>query len=150
MKAGKLVILMLEDDENDILFVQRATERCGAGHTVNAVHNGVQGIEYLRGEGPYADRQKFPLPNVILTDLKMPEMDGFAFLRWLRSHPECGVIPSIVFSSSPLDVDVREAYRLGANSYITKPRDLNELVDTLRATYEYWSRCECPRMPNGC
>ena len=150
MKNGRLRILLVEDEDNDIILVQRATERGGAGHTVYAVRDGEEAVHYLRGEGQYADRQKFPLPNVILSDLKMQSMDGFEFLRWLRGHPECSVIPTIVFSSSRQERDVREAYRLGANSYITKPSTAEELMQVLKATYEYWSRCECPPAPKGC
>src|SRR6266567_4843344 len=148
MNSGKLDILLAEDWDTDIFFVREATERVGASHTVHAVRDGREAIQYLRGEGQYADRKKFPLPNLILTDLKMPGMDGFEFLRWLRKHPdECSIIPTIVFTSSYLEEDVREAYRLGANSFITKPTALKELVDVLRVTYEYWSRCKCPPRP---
>src|SRR5882724_6304936 len=133
MKRGRLDILLIEDDDNDIYFVKRATEQGPAGHTVHAVHDGEEAICYLRGEGPFADRKKFPLPNIILTDLKMPRMNGFEFLSWVRKHPECRIIPVLMYSSSHLDADIREAYRLGANSYITKPRGLDELVDLLHA-----------------
>ena len=149
MKTGRLIILLVEDEENDVLFVQQATKKGNAGHIVHSVHHAEEAIHYLRGEGKYADRNKFPLPNVILTDLKMPRMNGFEFLRWLRSHPECSIIPTIVFSSSHLEADVKEAYRLGASSYIAKPRVLNELEEILRVIYEYWSRCECPPASGG-
>jgi CheY-like chemotaxis protein len=150
MRNGRLVILLVEDEENDILFVRHATEKSNANHTLNAVHDGKEAIRYLRGEGLYADRQKFPSPNVVLTDLKMPGMNGFDLLKWLRSHPECSVIPVIVYSTSRLEADVREAYRLGANSFIYKPTDLNELVDIFETIYDYWSKCECPPTPNNC
>ena len=150
MKSGRLRILLVEDEDNDIFLVQRATERGGAGHRVYPVRDGEEAIHYLRGQGMYADRQKFPLPNVILSDLKMQRMDGFEFLQWLRSHPECSVIPTIVFSSSRQESDVRQAYRFGANSYITKPSTAEELMQVLHAIYEYWSRCECPPPPKGC
>ena len=148
MRNGRLDILLIDDEESDRFFAQQATKKAGAAHRIHAVHSASEAVNYLRGVGPYADRQKFPLPNVILTDLKMPNMDGFAFLRWLRNHPKCSIIPTIVYSSSPLDTDVREAYRLGANAYIVKPSGLNELVETLRLMYEFWSRCECPPPPS--
>ena len=150
MKRGRLDILPVDDDDHDIFFVQKAMERAGAGDTVHPVHDGEEAIHYLRGEGMYADRTKFPVPNLILCDLKMPRMDGFGFLEWLRSHPECSIIPMIIYSSSALESDVRAAYRHGANSYIVKPIDLDEMVETLRTMYQYWSRCECPPMPDGC
>ncbi len=144
MKRGHLVILLVEDDENDIVLVSKAIQAAGAGHSIRAVRDGEQAIQYLQGLDRYSDRQKFPIPNVVLTDLKMPRMGGFELLQWLRTNPPFSVIPAIIYSSSALEKDVREAYRLGANSYITKPTSLSGLVDTLRILYEYWSRCECP------
>ncbi len=144
MKRGRLVILLAEDDDNDIFFVRRATQASNAGHTVHAVHDGAQAIEYLRGQGAYADREKFPLPNIILTDLKMAGMDGFDLLRWLHDNPDCSVIPTIVYSSSTLEADVRLAYRCGANAYIKKPGSVTELAETLGLIYDFWSRCEIP------
>jgi CheY-like chemotaxis protein len=86
---------------------------------------------------------------VILTDLKMPGMHGFEFLKWLRDHPESSIIPVIVYSSSRLEPDVRKAYSLGANCYLAKPHRLDEMRHTLRLLYEFWSRCECPPMPSN-
>jgi len=137
-------MLLVEDDENDIVLVRKAIETAGAGHWVHAVYDGEQAIQYLQGLGPFADRQKFPIPNVVMTDLKMHKMGGFELLRWLRTNPMFSVIPTIVYSNSALEADVRQAYQLGANSYIAKPTSLSGLVDTLRILHEYWSRCECP------
>src|SRR5579864_4283524 len=120
MKRGRLIMLLVEDEEHDVFFVRRATEQAGAEHWVHAVQDGEEAIRYLMGEGQYADREKFPAPNVILTDLKMPGMDGFAFLHWLRNNPRYSVIPIVVYSNSHLEEDVRAAYQAGANSYIVK------------------------------
>lgn len=144
MKRGHLVILLVEDDENDIILVRKAIETGRAGHSVHVVRDGEQAVAYIQGVDGFTDRQKFPMPNVVLTDLKMPKMSGFDLIQWMRANPQFSVIPTIVYSSSALDKDVREAYRLGANSYIAKPHSLGALVDTLRLIYEYWSRCECP------
>ena len=143
-------ILLVEDDPNDVFFVQDAIEKSARGHKLYAVKDGDEAIAYLQGRGAYANREAYPVPNIILTDLKMPEMDGFEFLQWLKEHPECGMIPAIVFSSSRQDADVRKAHRLGANAYIMKPTSLAELVDVLRTTYEFWSHCERPPMPKHC
>ncbi len=143
VKRGKLYILLVEDDDPDIFFVKRATE-AENGHEVQAVHDGNEAIGYLRGEGKYADRGKYHLPNVILTDLKMPGMDGFAFLEWLRANPQHSIVPVVVYSNSHMERDVREAYRLGANAYIAKPSALKDMVHMLRLIYEFWSRCEIP------
>jgi len=147
VKRGRLIILLVEDSDHDVFFVRRATEQGGAGHEVYAVPEGGEAVRYLQGEGQYANRQEFPVPNIVLTDLKMPGMNGFEFLRWVRDHSEYGIIPVIVYSSSSVEEDVREAYSLGANSYMVKPSDLTAMIDLLRATWEFWSRCECPPMP---
>lgn len=146
MRTHGLIILMVEDDEGDIFFMKHALEKAAAGHTAHFVANGEEAIAYLTGQGKYADRSKFPLPNIILTDLNMPKRDGLEFLHWLRSHPQNAVIPTIMFSSSGQASDVQKAYELGANSYMTKPSNINELVDLIRVTYEYWCRCERPPM----
>lgn len=150
MLRGRLDILLIEDDPNDVFFVRDAIAKSGRGHRLYAVTDGNEAIAYLKGQGQYANREAHPVPNIVLTDLKMPGMDGFEFLQWLKEHPECGIIPAIVFSSSRHDADVRKAYRLGANAYIMKPTRLAELVDVLHSTYEFWSHCERPPMPKHC
>jgi CheY-like chemotaxis protein len=142
MERGRLVILLVEDDDNDIFFVRRATE--AGGHSLFGVHNGEEAVLYMKGFGEFADREKFPIPNVVLTDLKMPRMDGLELLRWIRSNPRYGVIPTMVYSSSHLESDISQAYALGANAYLAKPSNLKELIEILRLTYEFWSKCERP------
>jgi CheY-like chemotaxis protein len=112
--------------------------------SLHLVDNGEEAIQYLCGSGKYSERNNFPFPTVILSDLKMPRMNGFELLRWVRKHPECSVIPTILFSSSAVEADVKEAYRLGANSYLVKPARMEEFVDLLRLVCEYWTRCERP------
>jgi len=144
LKEQTLTILLLEDDPHDVFFIQRAMEQASVAHTLQAVANGEEGIAYLRGDGPYSDRMKYPVPNIILTDIKMPRMDGFEFLHWLRHHPEWSVIPTIVLSSSSIDSDVRRAYEAGANAYLRKPSSQAELAEIIRITSKYWCMCERP------
>jgi len=98
----------------------------------------------------FADRKAYPVPNIILTDLKMARMGGFEFLHWLKAHPECAVIPTIVFSASSDPGDVKKAYDLGVNSYMVKPTALKDLAELIRVTYDYWSLCERPDRPPNC
>jgi len=147
VKRGHLVILLVEDDDNDVFLVRKAAQAENAGHLVYAVRDGEQAIAYLKGNYEFSDREKFPVPNVILTDLKMPKLGGLELLHWLRTNTDYGVIPTIVYSSSHFEKDVREAYRLGANSYMCKPATLSGLIEMLHVIYEYWSRCECPPLP---
>ena len=136
---------MVDDDPNDQLLVKTALEHNSLDASLKVVRDGEEAMHYLKGDEPFSDREAFPFPNVILTDLKMPGMDGFELLRWVRKQPECGTIPTIVFSSSQMEEDVRQAYKLGANSFLVKPNDLKELVRLMRVIYEYWSRCEGAR-----
>jgi CheY-like chemotaxis protein len=141
---GDFKILVVDDSEDDLFFIKRALDRVGIGKTVNYVHNGLEAIEYLSGNGWFSDRQQYPFPTIILSDLKMPRMDGFELLRWVRDHPDCGVIPTILFSTSVIEADVREAYRLGANAYMVKPSKFQEMDDLLRRLCEFWTHCERP------
>jgi CheY-like chemotaxis protein len=144
-----LRVLMVDDSEEDIFFVQRAFEKSGVADFFQSVKDGSEAISYLRAEGAFSDRGKFPFPNVLLTDLKMPGMDGFALLEWLQRHHECKVIPTIALTSSSIESDIHQVYVLGCNAYIVKPNDFNELVKTIKITYDFWSRCQTPKPPPG-
>src|SRR5262245_26034988 len=120
------------------------------GKSCIVVEDGEEAIKYLRGEGMYADRETYPFPTVILSDLKMPRMSGFELLRWVREHPECSVIPTLLFTSSAVPSDIKEAYQLGANAYMVKPRDHKEFEEFLRLTCQYWKRCERPAALQKC
>ena len=147
---GNFKILVVDDSDDDLFFIRKALDRVGIGKTVNSVHDGQEAIDYLCGHGEFSNRQKFPFPTIILSDLKMPRMSGFELLRWVREHPDCGVIPTILFTSSAIEDDVREAYRLGANAYMVKPSKPEELDELLRTVCEFWSRCERPVHLENC
>lgn len=149
MDPGQLVILLVEDDEHDVFFLRRATEEITHGPFLCAVSNGQEAISYLTGARPFADRTKFPFPNLLLTDLKMPIMNGFQLLSWLKATPGYGLLPTIVYTSSHFHEDVVRAYRSGANSFITKPTQFTEMVRVLRMLCEYWGLCQIPRL-SGC
>ncbi|MDB6022215.1 MAG: response regulator receiver protein [Pedosphaera sp.] len=148
MREG-LPILLIEDSENDIMLVKLALKRAGVKNPVQAAHDGQEAIDYLQGSGPFADRSKFPFPDVIVSDLKMPRMGGFEVLEWLRQHPECTVIPFIVLSASKQEADIQRAYGLGANSYMVKPASLNELQRMVKLACDYWCICEKPEYPRN-
>jgi CheY-like chemotaxis protein len=147
---GNFKILLVDDSKDDAFFVEKALNESGMGQSLNIVESAEEAILYLTGTGRYSERSAFPFPTVILSDLKMPRMSGFELLRWVRQHPECGVIPTILFSSSAIEADVVEAYRLGANAYMVKPTVLEEFIDLLRLTCEYWTRCERPPARQKC
>jgi CheY-like chemotaxis protein len=140
---------MVDDSEHDAFFVERALKKSGVSTFFHAVEDGLQAISYLRRQGIYSDTDKFPFPNVLLCDLKMPRLDGFGLLEWLQKHTECKVIPTIVFSSSAHETDVHRSYVLGANAYLVKPHASEDLANLLKMTYQFWSACQVPEPPPG-
>jgi CheY-like chemotaxis protein len=139
-----LLILSAEDDPNDVIFIKRAFTKNGSVNPIHACSNAADAIAYLEGAGRYADRSRFPVPSLLITDIKMPGSDGFELLAWLRSNPECRLIPAIVLSASSQEEDIRRAYELGANAFIKKPSDFNELTRTIGLMAEFWEICEKP------
>ena len=143
-------ILIAEDDDNDAMLLQRALRKIGVRNPFHISKNGTDVLEYLKGNPPYENRGTHRFPRIIFTDLKMPEMDGFALLEWLQKHPECNVIPRIVLSSSNDPSDVIKAYRLGVNAYLMKPGNFDDFTRMLRVTIDFWTMCEKPPLPPKC
>jgi len=140
-------ILLAEDDPNDVLLIQRAFQKAGLKNALQAVRDGEQAIEYLAGKGGYADRDRYPFPYLLLLDLKMPGTDGFEVLRWLRDQPAMRRLLVVVLTSSNLQADVDRAYELGANSYLVKPVEFDEMVAMIRRFEAYWT--EINRIPTS-
>jgi CheY-like chemotaxis protein len=145
-----LTILIIEDDPNDVILLKRALTREDINNPIQVVHDGQEALDYLQGEGKYADRAKFPFPSVVFTDLKMPRMSGFDVLEWLRKHPECSVIPVIILTASKLDEDIKKAYQMGANAYLVKPSQIGDLQEMVKTAYNFWAWCEKPLMSGNC
>src|SRR6266567_605609 len=115
--SGIESILVAEDDPADAFFLQRAFAKAGVSISLHFVRDGQEVIDYLRGEPPFADRVVYPLPQLLLLDLKMPRLNGFDVLGWLKESPDLKRLPVVVFTSSRETADVNHAYDLGANSY---------------------------------
>ena len=145
-----LTILIAEDGEDDALFLRRAMKKLGWANPVHILTDGGEVMKYLKGEEKYRDRSHFPFPSVLFMDIKMPRVSGFDVLQWLRDHPGCRIIPIIMFSGSALVEDVERAYQLGANAYIVKPMGLDDLTAILKSTFDFWSKCAKPRVPDFC
>ena len=137
-------ILIAEDDPNDVMLLELAIRKNGIRNPVKVVRDGEEAIEYLEGKGQYKDRERFPFPSVIISDVKMPRRNGLEVIEWVRRHPRCSIIPIVMLSGSRIQNDVLSAYKLGANSYFTKPSTLDELSDLLKLAFEYWTRSERP------
>ena len=127
------IFLLVEDDADEAFFVEVEFKRTGAARLC-LVKDGQQAISYLQGRPPYDDRTEYPLPDVILLDLKMPRLDGFEVLKWLRSqaHDDVGLTPVVVMSGSDSLQDIRRAYKLGANLYLAKPPDPKQLRERIK------------------
>ena len=136
------VFLLVEDDEHDAFFVQREFTKAPHNIMLKRVRDGQEAIDYVSGADRFADRQEFPVPNVVLLDLKMPRINGFDFLQWLRkTAPDTlRTIPVIVMSSSDLSKDVERAYHLGANSYLVKPIEWKKFRDLITQLGVYWTQ----------
>src|SRR6202008_1969122 len=131
-------ILMAEDDENDVFFIERAFKQAQIANPLNRVRDGEEAIAYLKGEGAYADRDKFPLPHLVLLDLKMPRKNGFEVIAWVRQQPGLRRLPLVVLTSSKEGPDVNRAYELGANTYLVKPVKFEGLVEMMKTLNLYW------------
>lgn len=127
-------ILIAEDSESDRMLIELGFERARFPFSVQFARDGICASEYLDGLGRYANRAKFPLPIILLTDLKMPRMDGFELLEWVRNHPTWHKLPVIVVTGSDQSEDWRHAMQLGANSYVVKDllmRPSRQLLDSI-------------------
>ena len=145
-----LAVLIAEDDPNDALLLNRAFKKAGVVGRIHVCKDGEDAQDYLRGDGDYADRNKFPVPKILITDLKMPRCNGFELLQWVRDHPECSVIPTIILSASPQEEDIRRGYELGANCYFCKPTQFAQLVELVEMILKFWRSAMIPRVPNKC
>src|SRR5882672_12718086 len=143
----RFVILFADDDENDRLLMRRALKRAGVSVEARDVHDGEEVIRYLQAEGPYADREKFPFPDLLVLDLKMPRVNGHEVLEWLQQHPECRTLPVVMVSGSGLDEDVVEAHRRGVRAYFVKPGDFDKLQSLVLTIAEHWAQAKSPALP---
>jgi len=131
-------MLVAEDDPNDIFLLQRALNKSGLPIKARFFRDGVEVLDYLRGEAPYADRKIHPLPKVLLLDIKMPRKNGFDVLQEVRAMPSLKRLIAVMFSSSAQSRDIDHAYDLGANAYVVKPSNHAELTSTLRRIHDFW------------
>jgi CheY-like chemotaxis protein len=141
---GNLTILIAEDNEDYAMLLEKALRQTGRTNPVHIVRNGEEAISYLAGREKYADRKAFAFPAVLFLDLKMPGAGGFDVLRWMEKNPHCKVTPTVVLSSSVLEKDVELAYALGANAYLGKPAQFDELKRMLSDAYNFWAWCAKP------
>jgi CheY-like chemotaxis protein len=143
-------VLVADDDLNDISLLKRAFLRAGIDVALKSVRDGEEVIQYLHGDEPFSNRGEFPVPNLLLLDLKMPRTDGFEVLEWLRHQDGLRRMLVVVLSSSDEPQDIDRAYDLGANSFLRKPDDFSNLIRLSQMLHEYWMKNNlCPNCRPG-
>jgi CheY-like chemotaxis protein len=147
-------ILHVEDNQDDQFFLKRALTEAGIENTIHVVDDGQKAIDYLSSQGPYADREEYPIPCLVILDLKLPKVHGLDVLKWIRAHKEFKSIVVVILSSSPLRNDVDTAYEIGVNSFVVKPISAEQMAHIGRLMKEYWleinefsSVCEMKELP---
>ena len=128
-------VLIVDDDENDILLVQRAFERAGLQNPIHIVKGGFSALAYFKGDSPYEDRSRHPLPALVLLDINMPGIDGFEVLKWIRQQKSFAHLPVVMLTAVEEIRIVTKAYKLGGTSFLIKPLDFwnaSELMHSLQ------------------
>lgn len=131
-------ILLVEDNNMDIVLTLDAFREAKLKNTINVCRNGKEALDYLFGTDKYADRTEFPMPNLILLDLKMPGIDGFEVLRQVKNADILKRIPVIILTSSKEEGDRALSYDIGANSYLLKPVSFDGFTEVVRKIDDYW------------
>ena len=129
-------ILLVEDDENDAFIMRRVSQKAGIQARLMVVSDGVDALNYLRGLGEYADREKHPAPYLTLLDLNIPYVHGLEVLRQVQHEKPRRII--VVLTSSAAKSDIEAAYQFGANSYLLKPSSLDDRLHLIKDLENYW------------
>lgn len=138
MKLGWPTVLHVEDNLGDKELLEHASQAAPIKWNLQWVEDGQAAVDYLSAAGPFADRQQFPMPSLVLLDLKMPRKNGFEVLEWLRRQDSIKWLPVVMFTASNSPKDTRRAFELGANSLLVKPTAYRDLIAYAQGIYRYW------------
>src|SRR6185437_523139 len=136
--AEHAVILLAEDEEDYVLLVKKAFSEANIKNPLYVVSTGTEAMAYLKGEGRFANRAEYPLPDLLLLDIKLPGFNGLEIIKWVREQPGLAGLRIVVLTSSDQLKDVNDAYRFGANSFLMKPYDFHDLVHLSKVVEEFW------------
>jgi len=131
-------ILLVEDNRMDIELTLDAFKEARLKNTIQVAQNGEEALDYLFGRGKYSDRETYPMPNLVLLDLKLPRVDGFEVLRQIKSAPILKRLPVVILTSSKEEGDRALSYDIGANSYLVKPVSFEGFLGVVRQIEGYW------------
>ncbi|OGS36268.1 MAG: two-component system response regulator [Elusimicrobia bacterium RIFOXYB2_FULL_49_7] len=134
----KKEILLVEDNPDDEMLTLRAFEKSRVANRIVVVRDGVEALDYLFARGAYAKRVKEEVPQVVLLDIKLPKIDGLGVLRAIRNDETTRLVPVVILASSREEQDLVRSYDLGANSYVCKPVDFNNLAEAAHQLGLYW------------
>ena len=147
---GVDVILLAEDNDDHVALILRAFRKASLLNPVFVVRDGQETVDYRAGDGKYADRTAFPLPSLLLLDLRMPNKNGFEVLHWIRGSPQFRRLRVVVLTTSEDLRDVNRAYEMGVNSFLVKPLDLQDFVHLTNAIKGYWLwMSKAPTLPDN-
>lgn len=138
MTRNMVEILLVEDNPNDVELTLHTLKRYNLANRIHVVRDGAEALEFIFCSGAYAQRDIGHGPKVILLDLKLPLVDGLEVLQRIKGDPRTRMIPVVVLTSSREERDIVESYRLGVNSYITKPVDFEQFTEAVRTLGMYW------------
>ena len=145
---GKRIIMLVEDNPDDEALTIRALRQENVVNQIVVARDGAEALDYLFAKGKFADREKHPMPEMILLDLKLPKIDGLEVLRRVRADERTSLLPVVILTSSNEERDIISGYKLGANSYIRKPVDFIQFGESVKQLKLYWLVLnECPRLP---
>ena len=144
------VILLIEDNPADQQLTIRAFRKGHVSTNLQIASDGVEAMEYLRGEGKYFDREMYPIPDLILLDINMPRKDGKQVLKEIREDKDLKIIPVVMLTTSDQEKDVIDSYNLGVNAYISKPVRINEFMEVVHKLEDFWFSLNTilPKMAN--
>lgn len=143
------VVLVVDDDDGCPILLRAAMEKAAIDCSLQYVPDGKEAMDYLSAFGKYQDRNKFPMPSLMLLDLKMPNVNGFDVLRWKNQRRSLDWLPVVVWSTADVEDDQQEAINLGADSYLVKPMKLQDLMGVARGLLEIIARHQASIIVNG-
>ena len=138
MKGEPVVILVVEDDPAHIEIIRRNFEASRLANRLISVEDGQAAQDYLHRKGQYDDEAKFPIPNLILLDLRLPKIDGLEVLKTIKSDQKLSIIPVVILTTSSAEADMVKAYELKVNSYLVKPVDFIQFSRLMETFGYYW------------